>query len=218
MLALNDEIYGRLTDQKYEGEITLGVPHDIVYPVIPQVLQRFNAEFPRMKVQLISSYTTSLKEQFARGEAEIILTTETELGEGGEVLTNIPLRWVGAPGGSVYRQRPLRVALVRKCGFRPIALAAMDRTEQAWDMIIDTDSDRSIEATVSADLAVTVMLDGTEPAQLQILPITAGLPELPAQNINMYVGEVDDAPAQRLAELIRQGYDNMQTSPLKAVG
>ena len=32
MVALNDEVMTRLTDQAYEGQITLGVPHDIVYP------------------------------------------------------------------------------------------------------------------------------------------------------------------------------------------
>ena len=40
MLALNDEAFGRLTHNSFEGEIVLGVPHDIVYPNIPQVLQR----------------------------------------------------------------------------------------------------------------------------------------------------------------------------------
>ncbi len=85
-------------------------------------------------------------------------------------------------------------------------------------MAVDTDSDRTIEATVSADLAVTVMLEGTEPPQLQAIPLSVGLPELPAQNINLYVGDSEDTPASRLAEMIRQGYDNMQMAPLKAVG
>ena len=35
MLALNDEAFGRLTHNSFEGEIVLGVPHDIVYPNIP---------------------------------------------------------------------------------------------------------------------------------------------------------------------------------------
>lgn len=218
MVELNDEIYGRLTDKKFEGEITLGVPHDIVYPVIPHVLQRFNAEFPRMKVQLIASYTTSLKEQFARGEADIILTTENQIDGKGEVLTSIPLRWVGAPEGGVQKQNPVPVALSRNCRFRPVAIAAMDREDLGWEMIIDTESDRSIEATVSADLAITVMLEGTEPPQLRLLPVGNGLPDLPSQNIGLYVAEGEDTPTTRLAELIRQGYDNMQMTPLRAVG
>ena len=55
MLALNDEVYGLLTLPQYEGEVVLGVPHDIVYPVIPQVLQRFARDFPKVKVRLLSS-------------------------------------------------------------------------------------------------------------------------------------------------------------------
>ena len=45
MLALNDEIYGRMTSTDYEGEITVGVPSDIIYPAIPLVLQRFAQDF-----------------------------------------------------------------------------------------------------------------------------------------------------------------------------
>ncbi len=32
MLALNDEVHRRLTADVQEGEVVLGVPHDIVYP------------------------------------------------------------------------------------------------------------------------------------------------------------------------------------------
>ncbi|MEM8633227.1 MAG: LysR family transcriptional regulator, partial [Pseudomonadota bacterium] len=35
MLALNDEAITRLTAPAYEGTLTLGVPHDIVFPHIP---------------------------------------------------------------------------------------------------------------------------------------------------------------------------------------
>ena len=37
MLALNDKIYGCMTSTDYEGEITVGVPSDIIYPAIPLV-------------------------------------------------------------------------------------------------------------------------------------------------------------------------------------
>ena len=68
MVDMNDEIFARLTEQTYEGELVFGVPHDIVYPVIPQVLQRYHAAYPRVKVQVVSSYTSTLKAQFSRGE------------------------------------------------------------------------------------------------------------------------------------------------------
>lgn len=132
MLALNDEVYARLTHQDFEGEVVLGVPHDIVYPAIPQVLQRFHADYPRVKVQLVSSFTRTLKEQFARGECDMILTTEDTLDAGGETLTTLPLVWIGAPGGVTWKQRPLRLAFEHRCIFRSGVQAALDRAGIPW--------------------------------------------------------------------------------------
>lgn len=126
MLALNDEVYGLLTRARYEGDLTLGVPHDIVYPAIPQILQRFAADFPKVKVRLLSSFTRMLKEQFARGECDVIVTTEDVVETGGETLTELPLIWVGAPGGVAWRQRPLPLAYEQRCIFRQGVQARLD--------------------------------------------------------------------------------------------
>ncbi|MBT6531832.1 MAG: LysR family transcriptional regulator, partial [Marinovum sp.] len=70
----------------------------------------FNAEFSQVKVQLISSYTAELKDQFSKGEIDIILTTEQELDAGGETLKEAALLWIGAPQGKAWQQRPLPFA------------------------------------------------------------------------------------------------------------
>ena len=54
MVALNDEAWGRLTCSQFEGEVTFGVPYDIIYPHIPNILREFNAAYPRGKVTLKS--------------------------------------------------------------------------------------------------------------------------------------------------------------------
>ena len=207
MVTMNDEIFARLTDQDYEGELMLGVPHDIVYPVIPQVLQRFSVEYPRVKVQLLSSYTSNLKEQFRRGEIDVILTTESGLEEGGETLIDVPLRWIGAPGGSAGRQRPLRLAFCRFCLFRPGALGALDAAGLEWEMAVESDNDRTIEATVSADLAITAMLEGHAPPYLEHIS-TAGtdLPDLGTQRINLYGNSAKPEMVAQLQSMIRQGF------------
>ncbi|MEO0937987.1 MAG: LysR family transcriptional regulator [Pseudomonadota bacterium] len=207
MVALNDEVITRLTDQAYEGEITLGVPHDIVYPAIPRVLKQFHAAFPRVQVQLVSSYTRALKAQFARGACDMILTTEVGADAGAETLCTKPLCWVGAPDGSAWRQRPLKLAFGRMCTFRPKVVERLDTAGIAWDVIVETESDRTIEATVSADLAVHTMIEGTEPPHLVRIEHNGALPDLPAQKINLYgaqtaKGEVHDT----LAEFLRRAF------------
>ncbi|MFN6979926.1 MAG: LysR family transcriptional regulator, partial [Gemmobacter sp.] len=99
LLSLNDEALGRLTGRAYEGVVRLGVPTDIVHPFIPRVLRQFAVAFPRVQVNLSSSYTRRLRAQFARGECDLILTTEDAPDAGGVVLAQLPLVWIGAPGG-----------------------------------------------------------------------------------------------------------------------
>lgn len=207
IVDINDEIVMRMTDPVHEGEIALGVPHDIVYPAIPWILQRFNAEFPRMRVALVSSNTRALKEAHARGDIPLILTTEDDGDAGSETLISAQLIWVGAPEGRACRLRPLRLAFEASCIFRHNAQAALDAADISWEMAVEADSTRTVEAMVAADLAVHAVLEGTCPSELAPVPAAAGLPELPVKNINFYGASVDRSPAfTRLADLIRQGY------------
>jgi DNA-binding transcriptional LysR family regulator len=217
MVALNDEVIGRLTDQAHEGEILLGVPHDIVYPAIPQVLKQFHAAFPRVKVHLVSSYTRALKEQFNKGECDLILTTETAADAGAETLCVKPLRWIGAPGGCAWRQQPLKLAFGRLCTFRPKVVEALDNAGIAWDVMVETESDRTIEATVSADLAVHTMIEGTEPPHLARIDHNGALPELPKQMINLYGAQSKKSPVHdALADFLRRAFATREAMRLKA--
>lgn len=212
MIALNDEVISRLTDQAYEGEVKLGVPHDIVYPVIPQVLKQFHAAFPRVRIQLEASTTRSLKEQFAKGELDLIVTTETALDAGGETLALKDLIWVGAPGGAAWRQRPLKLAFCRLCAFRPHVAAALDTAGVDWDMSVDTDSDRTIEAAVSADLAVNALIEDTQPPYLEPVDHHGTLPQLPRQQINLYGAMASSGEVRTtLAHLLRSAFQVQPT-------
>lgn len=207
MLDLNDEVWRRLTAKEYEGEVVLGVPHDIVYPAIPGVLRQFAADHPRMKVQLRSSFTTNLKEQFEAGQADVILTTEDEVGPEAETLTTRPLVWIGAPGGQAWKQRPLRIAHEQRCIFRPGVIRRLDAAGVDWESAVDTQSSRTVEATVSADLAVHTMLSGSVPAHLEEIDHGGTLPDLRSFRINLYARTTPDNPAvEDLAALIRRAY------------
>ena len=207
ILSLNDEVWARMTDQAYEGEITLGVPSDIIYPYIPTVLQRFAVEYPRIKVNLISSYTLRLKRQLARGEADLILTTETELDSGGETLEKSQMLWVGSPHGTIWKARPARLAFEHNCAFRSGVQRALDEAGILWEMAVESDSTRTVEASVSADLAIHAALEGTVDHHLEVIPHNGALPDLPVYNINMYLASGPQiALAERLANLVRQAY------------
>jgi len=207
MLHLNDEALGRLTGPDFEGELTLGVPHDIVYPSIPQVLHRFATAYPRMKVTLVSSYTARLKRMFARGEIDVILTTESGLDTGGETLQERSLVWVGAMDGQVWKQRPLRLAFEHACIFRGSAQAALDAKGIPWEMAVESESIRTVEASVSADLAVHACIEGTEPPYVEKIPHNGALPDLPTININLYRSDLTQGePFEAMQDFIRAAF------------
>jgi DNA-binding transcriptional LysR family regulator len=194
MLALNDEALRRLTAENYEGEISLGVPHDIIYPYIPPVLRRFAADFPRMKIKLVSSPTKTLREMFGRGEIDAIVTTELHPGPGGESLVTLPLVWVGAVDGIAWRNRPLPVAFCKNCIFRSGVLKRLDQAQFDWQMVVESDLDNAVDAVVSADLAVHALIKGVYPRQTAPVPHDGALPDPGKTQIVLYM-QAKDAQA-----------------------
>lgn len=208
ILALNDEAVERLTDSDFEGEIVIIVPHDIVYPHIPQVLRHFQTMFPRMQVQLQARNTRKAKEAYLNGDCDLILTTEQHCGPGGETLTRLPLIWIGAPGGQAWRQRPLRLALGRYCAFRPGIVAALDRAGISWEAAVESDSDRTLEAAVSCDMAIHALLAGTEPPHAERIAHGGALPDLGSHLVNLYIRPGSASPGVlALADLLRKAWD-----------
>ncbi len=194
MLALNDEAISRLNDVDYKSELRLGVPHDIVYPHIPPILKRMARQFPCARVNLVSSYTSDLRARYDQGAFDAILTTEVEPGPGGETLARHDLVWLGAPDGIAFQTRPLRLGFVERCRFRPIAREALDAAGIAWEMAVDGQSEQVVEASVAADLAITVRLRGAVPAGTAVIEAGNALPELGQLDICLYEAGVQRGP------------------------
>ncbi|WP_151720308.1 LysR family transcriptional regulator [Gemmobacter serpentinus] len=202
MLELNDTALARLCLSGFEGEIRLGVPHDIVYPAIPGILKRLAAQYPRMRVNLSSSFTLLLRDGFAKGDFDVIITTEDRPGPEGEVLSHQDLVWIGAADGIAFAKRPLRLAFKDTCIFRPTAQTALDRAGIQWDTALEGDSEQAAEAMVAADLAVTARLTGRcPPGAVEI--VGQGLPPLGGLSICLYAAPTarGEAMEMLLAEL-----------------
>jgi DNA-binding transcriptional LysR family regulator len=207
ILTLNEEAWSRLTGPGWEGELTLGAPSDVVYPHVPEVLKRFARTHPRVRVSLVSSYTRRLKAMFEAGEVDVTLTTEDAPGPGAEVLEESDLVWVGAPDGVAWRARPLPLAFEHACIFREAVQRALDAAGIAWTLAVGSESTRTIEAGVSADLAVHVGIAGKLPPRFEAIAHGGELPALPATRVAMYVAEARGGPlAAALAGALRDAW------------
>ncbi len=203
MLALNDEALSRLMTATYEGELRLGVPHDIVYPAIPRILKRMAAQYPRMRINLVSCFTVLLKEMFDRGDLDVMITTEDRPGPLGIELTRRSMVWVGAEGGVAWQKLPLRLGFNYTCIFRAGVQARLTEAQIPWEMAIEAESEQAIEATVAADLAVSARLNDSMPRGMVAIDTRGELPELGEIGICLYAAPTltGEAAASLISEL-----------------
>jgi hypothetical protein len=121
------------------------------------------------------------------------------------------MAWIGAPGGATWRRRPFRFASGENCLFRTPSIRALDEAGIEWEMAVETTSERTVEATVSADLGVCAMIKGTEPPYLEVIEHGGALPDLGSQNINMYGAQAGKGDViTYLADLLRSGFHPMR--------
>ncbi len=208
MLTLNDEVWGMMSSPDFEGEIRLGVPHDIMQPFIPPILKSFNKHWPRVRISLVCEASYNLLRRLDANEMDLILTTEANPGQLDKLLLPDQLVWVGARDGETYRQRPLPVTFGdATCSFRMPAMDALGKAGIDWRLTCETSDYAPYCATLEADLAVAPMLSSTVPANLRILGASDGLPALPVFYINLHLPRSGTSEiAMEMSRYIRSGF------------
>lgn len=208
MLSLNDEVWGMMTSPDFEGEIRLGIPHDMITPFIPPILKSFNQHWPRVRVMLVCKPTYTLLQQLEDGEIDLTLTTEAMVGEECELLMPDQLVWVGAKCGEAYKRRPLPVTFGdARCSFRQPAIDELGKAGLDWVLTCETSDFSPYCATLEADLAVAPMLTSTVPKSLQVFGPADGLPPLPIFHINLRLPRGGTTTiGEEMASFIRAGF------------
>jgi DNA-binding transcriptional LysR family regulator len=215
LIALNDAVFGAMSAPAYEGEVRLGVPHDIVGPYLPPILRRFDQAWPRVRVSLKCTTTPQLLQLLRKGEVDVTLTTEQRCGAGGKTLLEDELIWAGATNGSAHERDPLPVSLGdEKCEFRPAVLRALRAAGRDWRPVCEVSSMEPLLASIEADLAIAPLLRTTIPHYLQAVERDQRLPRLPKFLINLYLPPVRQSEiAVELSRFITQEFDSRAFRP-----
>ena len=207
MLALNDEIWNDMTQSAAAGKVRIGVPYDLAGACIAPLLRSYADRYPLIEIELVCAASPGLIAALANGELDLAIVEEPVGPSAGTCLSVERLVWVGVHGGRAHLRQPLPVAIVADtCAFRPALLDSLARHGRDWRLKFENGSLEATAATVRADLAVSAWLASTVPADLQILPSQAGLPELPLFAINLHVASDAPTPAVRaFTEHVRDG-------------
>lgn len=207
LLMLNDDIWADMTERTVQGSVRLGVPYDLVGATLAPVLKSYADRYPQVEISLVCASSPELLEELEKGAIDLCVVEEPFGSSQGECLVVERLVWVGAKGGNAYRKMPLPISMVADtCAFRSSVFAALSSGGRRWRTVFENGNIEATTATVRTDLAVTAWLASTVPADLDILSIEEGLPELPVFAINLHLPKGNAMPpAQELARHIREG-------------
>lgn len=207
LLAVNDDIWAEMTTEVFSGQIRLGVPYDLVGTYLPGVLRAFSRAHPRVEITLVCKSSPVLKAMLLAGEVDLAVVEEPVPAGDGELLATDRLVWVGARGGEAHHKRPLPVASCESCAFRPAIFEALRTADIPFRVVTESVNIDAASATVQTDLAVVGSLASTVPDGMTVLDNHAGLPNLPAFSITLYLPRTEASPAvTALARGVRDAF------------
>lgn len=206
MLALNEQIWAEVTNDAMRGHVRLGVPYDLVGAWIAPTLKAYVEANPQVELSLRCGSSSDLKGEIVNGSLDLAIVEEIATAATGECLSIERLVWAGAKGGTAFLKTPLPVSLVADtCAFRAPVITALESQDRPWKTLFESGNLEATVAMVSSDLAVSVWLQSTLPAGLDILSPEAQLPELPPFAISLHRAKGSAHPAvEELVRHIRQ--------------
>ena len=218
LLHLNDEIWTGMTAPEYEGEVALGVPHDIVGSFLPPILRSFDRAWPRAQLRLVCNNTSVLLHELESGTIDLMLSTLQAAPRGAELLVEERLVWVGAPGGRAHLSRPLPLVFCGACAFKGPVTDVLDQKNLPWRLVGHVFDMPAEVAMIEADLGVCAFMARTMPKGLVTLGTAQGLPTLPRFSIFLHLPSDGGTPlARELAAHLRKGIAACPPAPVEAV-
>jgi DNA-binding transcriptional LysR family regulator len=212
VLALNAELFASLRAPSLPKEIRFGAADYLTQGYLPEVMKRFGAAFPTVRIQLEHAPACRLVMKLREGELDLVVGTGglAPPGHPFVILSEIPLRWVVAEGAEVHREDPIPLSLpwvdcpwrppwLSDCIWRAAALAALERAGKRFRIVSTASTVASQMAPVLAGLAVSIATPEDVGPGIRMLSADDGLPELPRQSVILLLA---DNPRQPVTDVL----------------
>ncbi|WP_323122338.1 LysR substrate-binding domain-containing protein [Burkholderia alba] len=185
MLALRDEAWASLVHPEVKGRVTIGVPDDYASSLLPPVLRKFSASYPKVEIQVVGLPSSTLAPLLKDNKIDLACATRMR-GLSGTFIRAEPMVWAGPPAGGreIWTERPLPVALFSTGSVaRANAIRALERAEIAYRTSYESPSLMGLFSMVEAGLAIAPLARCAVPAHFSQQGPAHGLPPLPDLDI-----------------------------------
>jgi DNA-binding transcriptional LysR family regulator len=185
MLALRDEAWASMVHPEVKGRVAIGVPDDYAASLLPAVLRKFSASYPKVEIQVIGLPSHALAPLVKDNKIDLACVTRLK-NLNGEFIRFEPMVWADAvaSGREIWKERPLPVALFGAGSVaRANAIHALERARIAYRTSYESPSLMGLFSMVEAGLAIAPLARCAVPGHFVQLGRAHGLPALPELEI-----------------------------------
>jgi DNA-binding transcriptional LysR family regulator len=187
IIRAHDEALAELSGDTLSGSISFGCPDDYSRVFLPPLLREFARLHPQVLVEVICAPTPRLLEKLDSHALDIaIVSFPDKTEQHNEFLRREPLVWVGLKGSDAYNMEPLRLALSDVDTLdHQAATTTLKKIHRDYRIAYASGSISGLTAVVRSGQAITVLTQTAVPPDLEIIPESSGLPELPGVGIGI---------------------------------
>lgn len=210
MLALRDEAFAEVTRPEVKGRVCIGVPDDYASSLLPPVLRKFSATYPRVEIQVVGRPSHEIARMVKDNAVDLACITRTK-GCPGQLIRMEPLVWAGSSSNKlIWKERPLPIAVFGQGSTaRAHALKALQQAKIPYRMSYESPAVQGLVSMVDAGLAIAPLAKCGMPSHLIQLGAAEGLPPLlPVEVVLSRSAKSKRPPCDYLAELLVQELAN----------
>jgi DNA-binding transcriptional LysR family regulator len=156
ILALHDEFLDTVQATNLAGHIRVGCPQDFA-SVLPSVLSRFAAVYPRMQVELFIEGNAALADGISKSRIDVAMIIGHEERAGANIVGQLELVWIAAAGFEPPLDQPLPLAVLGpQCAFRRCAVQQLEAAKIPFRFAAGSPSLDGLWAALLGGLGITV--------------------------------------------------------------
>ena len=184
MLALREEAWAAVVRPDVTGRVSIGVPDDYASSLLPPILKKFSATYPKVEIQVVGLPSVALAPMVKDGSVDLVCATRVK-GLSGEFIRLEPMVWAAAPSDrEIWRERPLPIAVFLPGSVaRENAIRSLERAKISYRTSYESPSLLGLLTMAEAGLAITPIARCAVPSHFLLLGAAQGLPEIAALEV-----------------------------------
>lgn len=180
ILQFNDEACASLMYSDVQGTLAIGASEDAADTILPFILQRVVAVFPKLSIAVSIKRNLEMMEMLQQGKIDLVITTVNNPDFPHVLLRTSPTLWYSSADYPFQQGETVSLVMLDEPStFRTLALEQLAAAGISWRISYAASTLSAVRAAVKAGLGITVRSVEMMSPELRVLGEDVGLPRLP---------------------------------------